>query len=152
MEDDLKKNKKMEDNLKKKLKWKTTSISFEKLKWRHQKNGRQPKNKWKTTLKKKEDNIKKRKTTSKIKWKMNQSTTINIIGCDTIVNSPSFVCYPYIIPLLTRPLFYIQFDTNLINFLPCQKSEKGFSFWHFRNIILFSGNLGILSISLQSCK
>jgi hypothetical protein len=24
-----------------------------------------------------------------IKWKMNQSTKINLIGCDTIVNSPS---------------------------------------------------------------
>ena len=33
---------------------------------------------------KKEDNIK------KIKWKTNQSTKINLIGCDTIVNSPSF--------------------------------------------------------------
>ena len=26
----------------------------------------------------------------KIKWKMNQSTKINLIGCDTIVNSPSY--------------------------------------------------------------
>jgi hypothetical protein len=25
----------------------------------------------------------------KIKWKKNQSTQINLIGCDTIVNSPS---------------------------------------------------------------
>ena len=25
----------------------------------------------------------------KIKWKTNQSTKINLIGCDTIVNSPS---------------------------------------------------------------
>jgi hypothetical protein len=25
----------------------------------------------------------------KMKWKMNQSTKINLIGCDTIVNSPS---------------------------------------------------------------
>ena len=24
------------------------------------------------------------------KWKTNQSTKINLIGCDTIVNSPSF--------------------------------------------------------------
>ena len=29
-----------------------------------------------------EDDLKK-------KWKMNQSTKINLIGCDTIVNSPS---------------------------------------------------------------
>ena len=27
---------------------------------------------------------------SKKKWKTNQSTKINLIGCDTIVNSPSF--------------------------------------------------------------
>ena len=26
---------------------------------------------------------------TKIKWKTNQSTKINLIGCDTIVNSPS---------------------------------------------------------------
>ena len=32
--------------------------------------------------KKKEDDLK--------KWKTNQSTKINLIGCDTIVNSPSF--------------------------------------------------------------
>ena len=44
MEDDLKKNQKMEDNLKK-------------------------------------------------KWKTNQSTKINLIGCDTIVNSPSLILY-----------------------------------------------------------
>ena len=30
-----------------------------------------------------EDDLKK-------KWKTNQSTKINLIGCDTIVNSPSF--------------------------------------------------------------
>ena len=33
-------------------------------------------------MKKMEDNL-------KIKWKTNQSTKINLIGCDTIVNSPS---------------------------------------------------------------
>jgi hypothetical protein len=33
--------------------------------------------------KKVEDDLK------KIKWKTNQSTKINLIGCDTIVNSPS---------------------------------------------------------------
>ena len=27
---------------------------------------------------------------TKIKWKKNQSTKINLIGCDTIVNSPSW--------------------------------------------------------------
>jgi hypothetical protein len=50
----------------------------------------------KMTLKKKmEDDLKKkkrkkRKTTKKNGRKMNQSTKINLIGCDTIVNSPSF--------------------------------------------------------------
>ena len=29
----------------------------------------------------------------KKKWKTNQSTKINLIGCDTIVNSPSSSCY-----------------------------------------------------------
>ena len=35
-----------------------------------------------TTSKKMEDDLKN-------KWKMNQSTKINLVGCDTIVNSPS---------------------------------------------------------------
>ena len=26
------------------------------------------------------------------KWKTNQSTKINLIGCDTVVNSPSMFC------------------------------------------------------------
>ena len=42
------------------------------------KNDRRPQNKIKM-----EENLQK-------KWKMNQSTKINLIGCDTIVNSPSF--------------------------------------------------------------
>ena len=47
------------------------------------KNGRRPQ-------KKMEDNLKKNgKRPQKIKWKTNQSTKINLIGCDTIVNSPS---------------------------------------------------------------
>ena len=33
-----------------------------------------------------EDDLKK-------KWKTNQSTKINLIGCDTIVNSPSIIHY-----------------------------------------------------------
>ena len=40
-------------------------------------------------LKKKEDDLKKNKRRPKKKWKTNQSTKINLIGCDTIVNSPS---------------------------------------------------------------
>ena len=54
-----------------------------------------------TTSKKLGDNLKKkngRRPQKKIKngrrpqkkWKTNQSTKINLIGCDTIVNSPSF--------------------------------------------------------------
>ena len=63
MEDDLKT--KMEDNLKKK--WKMTSKKIEmEDDLKKNKNGRQPK---------------------KIKWKTNQSTKINLIGSDTIVNS-----------------------------------------------------------------
>jgi hypothetical protein len=58
MEDDIKK-KKMEDDLKKNEK---------KMKTTKKKNGKRPKQKWKT----------------------NQSTKINLIGCDTIVNSPSY--------------------------------------------------------------
>ena len=42
------------------------------------KNGRQPQKK----IEKMEDDLQK-------KWKTNQSTKINLIGCDTIVNSPS---------------------------------------------------------------
>ena len=41
-----------------------------------------------------EDDLKKKKKKgrrSKQNWKMNQSTKINLIGCDTIVNSPSFL-------------------------------------------------------------
>ena len=58
------------------------------------KNGRQPQKKIKNgrrPQKKIEDDLKKTwKTNSKTKkLKMNQSTKINIIGCDTIVNSPS---------------------------------------------------------------
>ena len=39
-----------------------------------------------------EDDLKKNKKMEddlKKKWKMNQSTKINLIGCDTILNSPS---------------------------------------------------------------
>ena len=41
-----------------------------------------------------EDDLKKMKmeddlNKTKIKWKKNQPTKINLIGCDTIVNSPS---------------------------------------------------------------
>ena len=35
-----------------------------------------------------EDDLKK-------KWKTNQSTKINLIGCVTIVNSPSIYCNPF---------------------------------------------------------
>ena len=42
------------------------------------------KKKLKTTKKKNGKQIKQ-------KWKTNQSTKINLIGCDTIVNSPSYI-------------------------------------------------------------
>jgi hypothetical protein len=58
------KNKKMEDDFKKNQK--KLPIFFEKIERRPQKNGRWPK-------------------------KKRQSTKINLIGCDTIVNSPSFL-------------------------------------------------------------
>ena len=45
------------------------------------------KKKWKTTSKRK----KKGRRHKKIKWKTNQSTEINQVGCDTIVNSPSLL-------------------------------------------------------------
>jgi hypothetical protein len=51
------------------------------------KNGRLPQQKEEDDLKKMEENLKKRK------WKTNQSTKINLIGCDTIVNSPSSIQY-----------------------------------------------------------
>ena len=38
-----------------------------------------------------EDNQKKDGKRPKQKWKTNQSTKINLIGCDTIVNSPSML-------------------------------------------------------------
>ena len=63
----------MKDDLK--TKWKTTS----------KQNGRQPQNKIEDDLKRKENE----RQPTKRKWKTNQSTKINLIGCDTIVNSPS---------------------------------------------------------------
>ena len=42
-------------------------------------------------IKKNEDNQKKNGKRPKQKWKTNQSTKINLIGCDTIVNSPSYM-------------------------------------------------------------
>ena len=48
-------------------------------------NGRRPKKK----MEKNEDIQKKNGKRPKKKWKTNQSTKMNLIGCDTIVNSPS---------------------------------------------------------------
>jgi hypothetical protein len=50
------------------------------------KNGKRPKKKKGRRPKKMEDDLK--------KWEMNQSTKINLIGCDTIVNSPSYPLVP----------------------------------------------------------
>ena len=67
MEDDLKKNKKTKTGRRpKKRKKKKTGRRPKRMR---EKNGRHPEKKWKT----------------------NQSTKINLIGCDTIVNSPSIV-------------------------------------------------------------
>ena len=67
----------MEDNLKTKQEWKMTSIFF-KVRMNNSKKGRRP---------------------NKIKWKMNQSTKINLIGCDTIVHSPSIANYWFSLPI-----------------------------------------------------
>ena len=67
MEDDLKKIKMKHDLNKNEKKWKTTLKKMKKNEDNQKKNGKRPKQKWKT----------------------NQSTKINLIGCDTIVNSPS---------------------------------------------------------------
>ena len=90
MEDDLKKMKKMEDYLKKLKKLRRPNFFFEKLKWLPQKNGRWPKKNEKNGRRPKK--IKNGKRT-KQKWKTNQSTKINLIRCDTIVNSPSFILF-----------------------------------------------------------
>jgi hypothetical protein len=76
MDDDLKKKlKKNEDDLKKKLR--TTQILFSRTRM--------------TTSEKMEDDLKKKKgRRPKKNWKTNQSTKFNLIGCDTIVNSPSY--------------------------------------------------------------
>ena len=61
---------------------------------KNKKNGRRPK---KNKIKKMEDDLKRKRKKRqppqkrpKQKWKTNQSTKINLIGCDTIENSPSF--------------------------------------------------------------
>ena len=65
-------SKKMEDDLKKNIKKNGRRPKKNEKKWRQpKKNGKRPEQKWKT----------------------NQSTKINLIGCDTIVNSPSFILF-----------------------------------------------------------
>ena len=61
---------------------------------KNKKNGRRPKKN------KNEDNQKKNGKRPKQKWKTNQSTKINLIGCDTIVNSPSSLIATYISHLI----------------------------------------------------
>ena len=68
----------------------------------------------KTTSKKKDNPPKKR---PKQKWKTNQSTKINLIGCDTIENSPSFDSY--------------HFYFNLSNYMFASLSQKSFTFWTY---------------------
>ena len=98
----------MEDDLKK-IKWKTTlkkkgkkgrwpHFFFEKLEWRPRKNERWPQKKIKNGRRPKKNGKKGRRPQKakngrrpKKKWKTNQSTKINLIGCDTVVNSPSIL-------------------------------------------------------------
>ena len=52
----------------------------------------------------------------KIKWKTNQSTKINLIGCsDTIVNSPSFLLFLKTILYIQK---YIIISKHIIKGLP----------------------------------
>ena len=76
------------------------------------KNGRRPQKKikkWKTTSKNKLKNGRRPQK----KWKMNQSTKINLIGCDTIVNSTSlrFLCIESTrkFPWSKHPFFIVFF-------------------------------------------
>jgi hypothetical protein len=64
------------------------------------------KTKWKTNSKTKmADNLKK-------KWKTNKSTKINLIGCDTIVNSPSSVHLPQCIFVSLLPCHHFLVILN----------------------------------------
>ena len=77
-----------------------------------------------------EDNLKDNppKKQPKQKWKTNQSTKINLIGCDTIENSPSYVLEPLQtdkdsgkIELMGGPgNFYIS---NLYKYFPTLKNN-----------------------------
>ena len=51
----------------------------------------------------------------KQKWKTNQSTKINLIGCDTIVNSPSLIIYGFSF----YPLYSYFTDCVLYRGLKC---------------------------------
>ena len=76
----------MEDDLKKK--WKTTSTKNQD----HNNKEDNLKKNWRRNKKKMEDDLKKKMQDNfnkNIKMKTNQSTKINLIGCDTIANSPS---------------------------------------------------------------
>ena len=121
----------MEDNLKKKRKkerkkdfnffLKNNNEDLKKMEDNLKKNS---KKKWKTTSKKMkmEDDLNK----TKIKWKTNQSTNINLIGCDTIVNSPSLYCYCFYFSCLwtdffvSADMFPAFFYTNQV-----RKQQKG---------------------------
>ena len=65
----------------------------------------------KDDLKKKKDKLKKNGRRPQNKWKKNQSTKINLIGCDTIVNSPSFKFNPS--DSVYRPLYELDFGRTL---------------------------------------
>ena len=60
-----------------------------------------------------EDDLKK----TKIKWKTNQSTKINLIGCDTIVDSPSLCFLCHIVVITSKEHF------SRIYFQKCHTSD-----------------------------
>ena len=59
------------------------------VKINYKKNGRRPQNKLLKNGRRPQKNWKKMEDDLQKKLKTNQSTKINLIGCDTIVNSPS---------------------------------------------------------------
>ena len=46
------------------------------------------------------------------KWKTNQSTKINLIGCDTIVNSPSLMFVLFWGTDITKPQKRVMFESE----------------------------------------
>ena len=66
------------------------------------------------------------------KWKTNQSTKINLIGCDTIVNSPSFMLkWSYLFMLI-----YIYFThSNYLSLIPTPSHLENL-YWKKWNVVI----------------